>query len=408
MEYTCAKTKKDLEEIADMMGRVFRRLSWFEFYKNRMDYQTKAPYYKPEHSRIAREDGRLMGHVSIVEKYIRIGESVVRMAGIGDVFTHPDARGKHVSSHLMNDSVEYMRREAFPLSMLYGIPNFYHKFGYIEAMGDPKIFLPVKNAAPIMSDMVARACAARDVPDLNRLYNQAYSSKTGSIRRIPESWYNIADPKTLFVFPDRKDKPAGYCIYKTIWGGGGYISEVVAPMEEVRIAALAFAVQKAREAFQAEVEFHLAVNDPFVLFLKDFAPRHVVKYNVEGEGGPMFRLINLPMFLKNIKATLQQRLECSSFAGKSGGIGIITDDAGNASIIFDKGRITIQARVAKNMPIVRTPQNLLVRSLVGYWDSTRLAARVQAAGGDFHAHAAPVIKALFPETNPYTLEADYF
>lgn len=408
MEFTYAKTKKDLKEIADMMGRIFRRKNWFEFYEQRMSYQTKSPYFKPEHSRIARMDGKLVGHVSIIEKYMRVGICVVKVAGIGDVYTHPDARGKHVSTHLMNDCIDYMRHNEYPISMLYGIPNFYHKFGYIEAMGEHKQFLPLKNFVKVESDLNLRPCKKGDVPVLNTIYNENFEGKTGFMERVEKSWYNIAEPKSLFVVPDAKDKPAGYVIYVKVWGGGGYVSEVAAPTEEIKRAILAFIKEKTQEAFLSETEFRIAQKDPFAEFLKDFAPRVQVKYFAEGEGNAMLRIVDLPLLLKKIKPELESRLASSEFSRKKGGLNIKTDDAGKACIAFQNGKITITKGLKKDLPTLETKQNLLTRSVMGYWTPNRLMERTKAEGFEPPKEIKPFIKALFPEGSPFTSEPDYF
>ena len=408
MKFTYARTRKDLEEIADMMGKIFRRKNWFEFYKQRMDYQTKSPYFKPEHSRIAREKGKIMGHTSIIEKYIRVGGAEVKIAGIGDVYTHPDARGKHVATHLMNDALAYMKQNHYPLSMLYGIPNFYHKFGYIEAMGDFKVFVPLKNVAHVRSETSLRPCRESDIPAINRLYNQATRERTGAVIRAPESWFNIANPKELYVTVDSRDKATGYVIYKKVWGGGGYIAEVIAPTEKIRRVILAFYVDKARQGSHAELEFRLSPRDPFACFLKDFGSRQVIQYFAEREGNAMLRLIDLPLFLKKIRRVLESRLNLSPFVKGKKGINIVTDDAGKASLIFERRNLKIQKRPVKNLPILELPQNLLTRSVIGYWNVDRLISRVQAAGYKVPRETRPLLEVLFPEQTPFTSEPDYF
>jgi predicted N-acetyltransferase YhbS len=407
MKFTCAKTKKDLEEIADMMGKIFRRKNWFEFYQTRMDYQTKAPYFKPEHSRIVREKGKILAHVSIIEKYLRIEDCIIKIAGIGDVYTHPDARGKHVAFHLMNDAVNYMRKHQYPLTMLYGIPNFYHKFGYIESMMDSRIYLAVKHVAKITSKISLRSCQELDVPVLNKLYNEDFRLKTGSIRRAPASWYNITNPKELFVAADSRNRPMGYVILRPGMSGEIYAAEVVAPTEEIRKAILAFYVQKAKDAFMPELEFHMAPDDPYGSFLQDFGARFVSRYFAEGEGSAMLGLINLPLLLKKIKPVLERRLVASPRSTKMKGFNIITDSAGKAALVFDKGGIGITG-IRKDLDILETPQTYLTRSLIGHWQSERFISRVKEAGGRIPEGLEPILGVLFPVQFPYTNEPDYF
>lgn len=408
MEFTFAKTKRDLEEIADMMGKIFRQKSWYEFYKIRMDYQTKDPYYKPEHSRLAKEDGRILGHVSIVEKWMRIGSCAVKMAGIGDVFTHPDARGKNVSSHLMNDSVDYMRQHDYPISMLYGIPNFYHKFGYIEAMGSFKVFAPIRFLAQIKSSLPVRPCRESDIPALDKLYNENYQNKTGSIKRVPNCWYKMMEPKELFVACNPGDAPVGYVILKSIWGGGGYAAEVVAPTDEARHALVAFQIEKYKEVCPSELEYRITPDDPFFDFLRDFGPRVVSQYLAEGQGQAMLRIVNLPLLFREIKPVLERRLKHSDFAGAEGGINFDAEDAGKAALTFQKGKISIKNSLAKSFPTLATPQNLLTRSVIGYWSAGRLVDRLIQAGRKIPAGVLPLLEALFPTQNPFTNEPDYF
>ena len=408
MEFTFARTEKDLKEIADMMGKIFRRKNWFEFYNQRMDYQTKSPFYKPEHSRIARDNGKIVGHVSIIEKYLSIDGAPVKTAGIGDVFTHPDARGKHVSSHLMNDAVEYMKNNDFPLSMLYGIPRFYHKFGYIEAMGSHKIFIPFKNAALIKSEREFRPCRNEDIPALNRIYLESNRNKTGFVHRVEKSWYNIAKPKELFVFTDNENKPEAYVIYKKVWGGGGYVSEVVAPSEELREAVLAFCIEKAKESFQCELEFRLAPDMPFSSYLLDFGGRVESMYYAEGEGNAMLRIIDLPLLLKTIEPILQKRFRQMIDTDKECALNIVTEKAGEASIIYKSGDVAVSAGKISGAHTFTTKQNLLVRSVIGYWGPERLISRTRKEGIDVDDQAAEIISNLFPPLNPVTSEPDYF
>ncbi|HOE63479.1 MAG TPA: GNAT family N-acetyltransferase [Candidatus Sumerlaeota bacterium] len=408
MEFTFAKTKHDLEEIADMMGKIFRQKNWYEFYKIRMDYQTKDPFYKPEHSRLAKEDGRILGHVSIVEKWMRIGYCAIKMAGIGDVFTHPDARGKNISSHLMNDSIDYMRQNNYPISMLYGIPNFYHKFGYIEAMGSFKVFAPVRFLAQIKSPLAVRPCREADIPALDKLYNDNYRNKTGSIKRIPACWYKMLEPKELFVACSSNDVPIGYVILKSVWGGGGYAAEVVAPSDEARHAIVVFHIEKYKDVYPSELEYRIAPDDPFFEFLRDFGARVVSQYLAEGQGQAMLRIVNLPQLLKEIKPVLERRLKNSDFAGAEGGINFEAADAGKASLAFNKGKISIKNSLVKTFQTLQTPQNLLTRSVIGYWSAGRLIERCIQAGGKAPAGVSPLLEALFPLQNPLTNEPDYF
>lgn len=61
---------------------------------------------------------------------LRIGRAQVRVGGIGDVYTEEKHRLQGHSARCRRHAVERMRQDGFDLSLLFGIPDFYHRFGY--------------------------------------------------------------------------------------------------------------------------------------------------------------------------------------------------------------------------------------------------------------------------------------
>ncbi len=404
MELTYAKTKEDLIEIADKMSKIFSRGSYFTFYKTRMDYQTLDPYYKPEHSRIIKEKSQIVSHISIIEKYVRIGKSVVKLAGIGDVYSLPETRGKGYSRLLMEDAIEYMQENDYPLSMLYGIPNYYHKFGYIESVPNYSTFVPTKNTKDVKPVLKTRAYCESDLEKINELYNQEYASMTGSIRRVPKCWYKIVNPKNTTVVVDSSDNPLGYMISKTPYGSYAYYNEIVASNQEIMTALLAEAVKIALEQINPEIEFRIAPNHRSYHYLQDFGPKNVIKKFKEGDGQGMLRIVTTKRLFEEIKDVFQGRINNSKFLDYTGVLNVLTD-AGNVSLKLEKGKIKICESDNKNN-LVKTKQNYLVRLVVGYWDVKSFLVR---SGIDYLSdEIVKILEVLFPPDFFYTCEGDYF
>ena len=61
---------------------------------------------------------------------MRIGSTSVRMGGIGGVHTESKHRMKGYMRILVEDTIKYMKKEKYDISILFGIPGFYTKFGY--------------------------------------------------------------------------------------------------------------------------------------------------------------------------------------------------------------------------------------------------------------------------------------
>lgn len=78
-------------------------------------------------------DGRSVSRCWIVSLRIRIGEAVVRMDGIGGVGTEPESRNQGYARRVLQAAIRRMSAGDAALTMLYGISNFYERFGYVQA-----------------------------------------------------------------------------------------------------------------------------------------------------------------------------------------------------------------------------------------------------------------------------------
>src|SRR5215212_7451757 len=99
-------------------------------------------------------DGRQVSRVVIVPMLMRIGAAVVRMDGIGGVGTEEAYRNRGYSRRVMERCVEKMRAGDAALAMLYGIPDFYPKYGFATTGPAYVIGLPLDDeagAAPLPS-----------------------------------------------------------------------------------------------------------------------------------------------------------------------------------------------------------------------------------------------------------------
>ncbi|MBN2088708.1 hypothetical protein JW964_03805, partial [candidate division KSB1 bacterium] len=78
MQITHAQNKSDLLEIADLKGKIFKRATYYEFFEERMRFQTLDPWFRPEHALIIREEGSIVSQVTIFERLVRFGPAVLK------------------------------------------------------------------------------------------------------------------------------------------------------------------------------------------------------------------------------------------------------------------------------------------------------------------------------------------
>src|SRR5829696_4320539 len=89
--------------------------------------------------------GRQVSRVVIVPMVMRIGAAVVRMDGIGGAGTEEGFRNRGYSRRVMERAIEEIRRGDAALSTLFGIEDFYQKFGYETTGPEYTVVLPLED-----------------------------------------------------------------------------------------------------------------------------------------------------------------------------------------------------------------------------------------------------------------------
>ena len=98
-------------------------------------------------------DGTDLSRTFIFPYLMRIGKSVVRMDGIGGVATGEDYRYRGYSRRVMEAAVEVMRAGDAALATLYGIQDFYHKYGFATCGPEYTVILPLDDRKAAVSTL---------------------------------------------------------------------------------------------------------------------------------------------------------------------------------------------------------------------------------------------------------------
>ena len=88
--------------------------------------------------------GETVGRAEINDLTMRLAGAWVRMGGIANVVVQSQHRGKGYASRLMREAVSYMEREGYAVSILFGIPDFYHRFGYVPVTPEYNVSVAVR------------------------------------------------------------------------------------------------------------------------------------------------------------------------------------------------------------------------------------------------------------------------
>ncbi|MHC4248632.1 MAG: GNAT family N-acetyltransferase [Planctomycetota bacterium] len=115
---------------------------------------------------------------------MRIGTVPVRMGGIGGVSTKPDHRKKGYARKVLEDAVGFMRESGYDVSALFGIPDFYPRFGYAVCMPECECSLSTRDAERAEQSLEWSVMSDADAPAVLALYDETNRARTGTLVRV--------------------------------------------------------------------------------------------------------------------------------------------------------------------------------------------------------------------------------
>jgi predicted N-acetyltransferase YhbS len=147
------------------------------------------PWHAPELHRVCEVDGKIVSAVRIVRRWVRYGESVLELGGIGDVTTLPAYRGRGYSTMVLRDALEWMRAHHCDFSLLFtGIPDFYRRVGYETIARRRDVFPLEKAPPPAPGSQVDELDESVHLSGLMRLHETAARGRVGPMLRSPTYW----------------------------------------------------------------------------------------------------------------------------------------------------------------------------------------------------------------------------
>jgi len=124
----------------------------------------------------------------VIPLTLRIGEATVRMDGIGGVATDEQHRRCGYSRRVLESAVAHIREGDAPLSTLYGIQDFYPKFGYSTVGSEPILrLLNVDEERNLAPGCQSRPGRPADLPRIGTLYSDGTRDAVGAVIRDRDS-----------------------------------------------------------------------------------------------------------------------------------------------------------------------------------------------------------------------------
>jgi predicted N-acetyltransferase YhbS len=403
MPPTHPRTNRDVAQTAALIARSFA--ARYEDMRRRFTLDFHAgPLSHPEHWRVVRRNGRVVAHVGVYVKPVRIGRAVLPMGGLGFVCSDPALRRRGLAAQCVKSALDTMRRNAIPLSFLFGIDRYYTRFGYTGCLPWYTLKLAVPELKSLRNPFRVEPYAPRHLPALLELYESAAAATPASVVRdaaqfrfslkrfdlVPAS---RRDSPRVSVFRERKVAGAvrAYAVWKddSLWEVG------VRPGDDAACAAvLAWLRDKRTEAIEKEVLLqNLCPAHP--LWVHALRYNHAVEQRFSWTGAGMGRIVDVPGFLAALQPELEARFNGGGWLGEAH-LALVVDGRRYGLVFRTQvpGRALLVARVAC------TSQALLQMAL-GVLPFTKISG-VKTDGSQ------ALLRALFPESSPAVYRLDGF
>ena len=348
-------------------------------------------------------DGTEVSRLWIFTKRMRIGTASIRIGGIGNVGTERDHRLKGYSSLVMRESTRLLSEQRIEMGFLFGIQDFYHRFGYDVAFAQTELQVPAEALACARPALRTRMMVRADAPAVRRVYNQLNAGRTGTIVRPPRWLYfaisaGFKRAGRTVVALDGRDRIVGYAMYD-VRDERLVVSEIEARSHQAFQALADVLSKRARRRKARTAEIHVPIGHAFGSYCVSLGCSRQIRH--PRNGGPMARVIDLPRLLDRMLPDLSRRVADSGFRDAV----TFRTDLGDVCLGLENGQVRRLPEPPADAHSVVLPQSALMQLAMGY----RCAADVsQDPGVRIPRRALAIVDSLFPGGYPYMAWPDRF
>ena len=358
------------------------------------------------------EDDKYVSGLGLREYQMRFGSAYLKMGGIDGVSTTEEHRNKGYSRRVTEHTIAYMNENGYDVSMLFGIPNFYHKFGYATVIPETYVEFNTKDVPAAAPTYQVRRFQTEDVPKIVELYSENNAERTGTLSRTEIGWKEftnrggiVPDP---YVVLNAADEVIGYFVCNsdntkidmidrncTLFDIGFQDRTIF----ETIVHFLAHGV----EYITAErIQCAIPADHPFAIFCRRYGCR-TNTYTPKGHMG-MVRIINQSSTLKKITGELEKRLQRSAELSQWRGKLLISTDLGQDCLEIDQGSVA-HTNSSTDAFHLEMPQDKLIQLMMGRRSIEDIVIEPDVSVND---GIIPVLDTLFPLGHPHVWWSDRF
>lgn len=205
--------REELDKVLDHVGGGMGAPR--EYFASRFD---TCPPATTESSRIVMVDGRVVSHIRVYRRDLRLRGGVIASGHLSEVSTHPDFRRRGFGRALLKDSARYIASQGWPLACVWsGVTQFYSCEDWVRfPLIATSLYTPLWTLTPPPDVRVRRYRRGQDDPAVAEIYEE-YNRKRNlcAVRdaeywRLHYSWIR-GEEEDGFLIAEKQGLPVGYC-----------------------------------------------------------------------------------------------------------------------------------------------------------------------------------------------------
>jgi len=171
------------------------------------------PEHGADNTLVLARDETIISSCHIAPRTMCYGKGLVKIAGIGSVFTVPSQRNRGYATALLKETLQVLRERAFHLVILStNIPAFYQRLGWQVIPKTARVWRP-RRSGPRPQPAVRQFNGINDLPAVMKIHGDWSLRTVGALVRSEEFWQRnmwYQEDRAGFLVSDIRAAPAAY------------------------------------------------------------------------------------------------------------------------------------------------------------------------------------------------------
>lgn len=359
------------------------------------------PHFQREHTRIAMSRDEVIGALRISTDTIRIGETRLKLGGLGWVSVAPGQDRKRIQTALIENALRYLRKHGYHVSIVFETNRDWKPHGFVEAIMDYSLDIDLlKTPVPTDWSRSARTVKPGDIGLLQRMQSLNASETASSLLRERAHFSNRWDLfKNAVVLADTRGKTEAYLLPR-IGTGKLHVEEAEATSRNAFRDVVAYSMGMARERLMTRVVFHAPPNHPLRRTVTGMVSSESVEQHSSIAG--LLKIVDLDETMESMIPEWESLINRSLLREMDSEVTLLMDGKPYRIRAYF-GALDVAQQMGRNK--FTLSMEVFTQLLTGYEDIRGVWARERRL---ITRDGKALIEALFPPRNPYMPLFDRF